>query len=63
MLVAKGAVNMAQNEMVEALAQHSKAERKRQSKRALLILFVLCPSVAIGTILLLKVLMSFGPPV
>lgn len=49
---------MDKSEMVAAMAEHNRAENKRQSKRALLILFVLCPSVAIGFILLMRVVMA-----
>lgn len=49
-------------ELTDALRDHAKTERKQQSKRALLILFVLCPSVAIGAVLLLRVMMMMEPP-
>lgn len=41
-------------EIAAAMAENSRTERKRQSKRALLTVFVLCPGIAIAVILALK---------
>lgn len=43
---------------IDTLRQHASEERRRHSRRALLIVFVLCPAIAFGFILLVKLVQA-----